>query len=241
MLRVGRQGVGPHEHRLARLPREVLELRLIAFEKGRATRRDHHDDAIDRWRVRNQTREIRIAELVHALGGRIDRVLRSAVGGQVNVDRRARLFVEHRHIEAGGARRRPPSRPRRRLTTCRCRRDCPPACDRRRRESRRRGRSSRQNRGPRSIRSARRRRGRRHAIRRARRCAKRPRGSRARTGRSCATISGLPALSAFSATRLNFSGVLTSSISSRKTSVLPSSSMIVDEVGSSRARLRCRW
>ena len=75
----------------------------IVFEKGRATSSHHHDDTIDQWRLRNEPREFGIAKLVHALRGRIDRVLRGAIGGQVNVDCRARLFVEHRHIKPGGA------------------------------------------------------------------------------------------------------------------------------------------
>src|ERR1700693_1352316 len=44
---LGRQRIGPHQHRLIRFPREVLEFRQIGFKEGRATRRDHDNDAVD--------------------------------------------------------------------------------------------------------------------------------------------------------------------------------------------------
>ena len=208
-----------------RIALEVFQLRQVAFQEGRAARRHHHDHAVDERRLRHQPREIGIAHLVHALRGRIDRVLRGAVGGNVHVDRFARLLVEHRHVQAGGGAgiRHPDAGAAR--TMCRCRRACRPAGGRRRRGSRRRDRSSRRARAPRSGRSVRTWRGRRPASRQAPRCARRRRGSPAPDWPILPTISGLPARSAFSATRLNFSGDLTSSSSSRKTSVPPSSSM----------------
>ena len=75
---LGWQRVGPHQHRLIRFPREVLEFRQIGFKEGRATRRDHDNDAVDRGGAGDQPRELRVTELLHALRGGIDWILRRA-------------------------------------------------------------------------------------------------------------------------------------------------------------------
>ena len=99
---LGRQRVGPHEHRLFRFARKVLEFWQVGFEKGRAPRGDHHDYAVDRRRAGDQTCEFGVAEFLHALGCEIDRVLRRAVGRHVSIKRLACRGVEDRHLEPGG-------------------------------------------------------------------------------------------------------------------------------------------
>ena len=69
---LGRQRIGPHQHRLIRFPREVLEFRQIGFKERRATRCDHNNDAVDRGGAGDQPRELCVAELLHALRGGID-------------------------------------------------------------------------------------------------------------------------------------------------------------------------
>ena len=88
-----RQRVGPHENWLARLPREFLEFRQIGFEKDRTARCDHHNDAVNRRRTDDQSRELGITQFLHPLSSRIDGILGRGVGRQMDVERGARLFV----------------------------------------------------------------------------------------------------------------------------------------------------
>ena len=53
--------------------------------------------------LRNDARELRVAELLNALCGGVDRVLRRAVGRHVHVERARVASIEHRHIEPGGS------------------------------------------------------------------------------------------------------------------------------------------
>ena len=117
---VGRQRVGPHEHRLVGVARERLQLRQIVFQKGRAARGHHHHDAVDQRRLRRPAGRIRHSRAC-ARPARWNRPGSARCRRTADARRSPRASARRaRALRARRARRRPPSTRRRRPRRCKC-------------------------------------------------------------------------------------------------------------------------